>query len=407
MRNRIGKKLFGLGVTGAAFLGGAGFGFGVGLLSYSILHRYFFIRNALFEKGLRTEDWDEDYYKQFYLSNQCQYGCPENSHCEWSYCECDVGYTRFRGKCYWSLSAAMMENSETKDRTGESCKITEDCSKHDLNLICGPNKKCRCKEQMKYNPRAQECQILLDINCGQFTYDTGISTLVKEAADKAKKAAEEKKYGDDKIGKEIKKAVDEIPSLSLSMQNVALMELMMSGSTEIGSVSSSISQLTNSTDGNRTETISESLSKSMLKYLSLEDAKAKDLEEAFCRDIDSFNSAYITDDGSRPANCPEVPINYCVMLFDSKDCTGGWSLNATDGTEMNFYYFSSNWKYRNDLDTIGLRFGCTFTGFSSTGFSGNKMILTADTTDRWVVLKADEGYNHFHEDIEYSPMFPM
>ena len=49
----------------------------------------------------------------------------------------------------------------------------------------------------------------------------------------------------------------------------------------------------NSTDGNRTETISESLSKSMLKYLSLEDAKAKDLEEAFCRDIDSFNSAYI------------------------------------------------------------------------------------------------------------------
>merc|ERR1719342_843804 len=108
---------------------------------------------------------------------------------------------------------------------------------------------------------------------------------------------------------------------------------------------------------------------------------AKDLEEAFCRDIDSFNSAYITDDGSRPANCPEVPINYCAMLFDSKDCTGGWSLNATDGTEMNFYYFSSNWKYRNDLDTIGLRFGCTFTGFSSTGFSGNKMILTADTTD--------------------------
>ena len=58
---------FGKGVTGAAFLGGAGFGFGVGLLSYSILHRYFFIRNALFEKGLRTEDWDEDYYMQFYL----------------------------------------------------------------------------------------------------------------------------------------------------------------------------------------------------------------------------------------------------------------------------------------------------------------------------------------------------
>ena len=49
----------------------------------------------------------------------------------------------------------------------------------------------------------------------------------------------------------------------------------------------------NSTDGNRTETISESLNRSMLKYLNLETAKEKDLEEAFCRDIDSFNSAYI------------------------------------------------------------------------------------------------------------------
>ena len=67
----------------------------------------------------------------------------------------------------------------------------------------------------------------------------------------------------------------------------------------------------------------------------------------------------------------------------------------------NLYYWSSDWKYRNDVDTIGpiltfkatkknssnetlsgLRYGCTFTGFTSTGFTGNKMTLTAGTTDR-------------------------
>ena len=30
----------------------------------------------------------------------------------------------------------------------------------------------------------------------------------------------------------------------------------------------------------------------------------------------------------------------------------------------------------------GLRYGCTFTGFTSTGFTGNKMTFTAGTTDR-------------------------
>ena len=48
----------------------------------------------------------------------------------------------------------------------------------------------------------------------------------------------------------------------------------------------------------------------------------------------------------------------------------------------NLYYFSSDWKYRNDVDTIGLRYGCTFSGFTSTGFTGNKMTITAGATDR-------------------------
>jgi len=351
MRNRIEKKLFGLGVSGAAFLGGAGFGYSAGLLSYSILHRYFFIRNAMFEKGLRTDGWKVVNYKDFYLRNECFKGCPENSNCVWGYCECYSGYIKFRGKCYKSITVEMMENVTNTDRFGKRCNSKDNkdmtCSEHDINFICGDENICRCRDQMKYNPSAQECQIQMDLNCGNFTYDSPVSLIVKEAADAAKKQIEE---------------------------------------------SSIITE--------RTETIEESLDRSLLKFLKLEEANEKDLEEAFCRDIDSFNAAFITDDGSRPANCPEVNVDQCAILYDSDDCTGGWSLSAQDGTQMNFYYFSSNWKYRNDLNTIGLRFGCTFTGFSDTGFTGNKMIVTADITDRWIVLSSDDEYKDFHKDIE-------
>ena len=53
-----------------------------------------------------------------------------------------------------------------------------------------------------------------------------------------------------------------------------------------------ISNKNNLTDLDRTETPDESLRKSLLKYLGIEATKMQ-LEEAFCRDIDSFNSIYI------------------------------------------------------------------------------------------------------------------
>ena len=65
MKGRLQKKLFGIGVMGPAFLGGAGFGFGAGLLSYSILHRYFYMRKIMFERKW-IEDWDKQYYDNFY-----------------------------------------------------------------------------------------------------------------------------------------------------------------------------------------------------------------------------------------------------------------------------------------------------------------------------------------------------
>ena len=101
-------------------------------------------------------------------------------------------------------------------------------------------------------------------------------------------------------------------------------------------------------DLNRTMSPHESLCTSMLRHLNRTTISKIDLEEAFCRDIDSFNAAFIvsfihfnhspknqfvqTDDGSRPENCPEVPDDLCAVLHDSSTCSGGWSLNVTDGT---------------------------------------------------------------------------
>ena len=64
MKKRMSKKLFGLGI-GAAFIGGAGFGFGAGLASYSIYHRYQHFRNLMHMKGY-LEEWDTDYYRDYY-----------------------------------------------------------------------------------------------------------------------------------------------------------------------------------------------------------------------------------------------------------------------------------------------------------------------------------------------------
>ena len=64
MTKQIPKKLFGLGV-GSAFIGAAEFGFGAGLASYSIYHRYTFFRKLMYDKGYDV-DWDDDYYSSYY-----------------------------------------------------------------------------------------------------------------------------------------------------------------------------------------------------------------------------------------------------------------------------------------------------------------------------------------------------
>ena len=113
----VSKKMLGLGV-GAGFLGGAALGVAGTMASYSVYHKYQVGRHLIFITGIYLLDdllqefkrkmhmmnpmnqiggrgWDQNYYDNNYQQNECMFGCPANSHCEWGFCECNAGTSRF------------------------------------------------------------------------------------------------------------------------------------------------------------------------------------------------------------------------------------------------------------------------------------------------------------------------
>merc|ERR1712130_561447 len=107
------------------------------------------------------------------------------------------------------------------------------------------------------------------------------------------------------------------------------------------------------------------------------------LDELFCRDTEPFSELFEVDDQiNRPASCPPLVDQYCAVLYDSADCSGGWQLNVTVGEQRSFSYFSSDWSYRNDADVVGDSFS-----------------LSAGDTDRWAVFERNRQLVHFHEEL--------
>lgn len=85
-----------------------------------------------------------------------------------------------------------------------------------------------------------------------------------------------------------------------------------------------------------------------------------------------------------------------AMYHSSTCATGSWKLPVEDGTQKQLNYWSSDWKYRsekvsrtfdprNDADLVGVRSGCSFTGWTGSSFDGDSFSLTAGMSDRWVV----------------------
>ena len=363
------KKVLGLGVA-AGFVGGATLGAAYTEAKYSVYHRYQAFKNMMHSRGFRSyrtetsvyDTDDGDYFSSYYESNQCLGGCPVNGHCEWGICECNSGFERIFGQCHPKHTELDPDNLGYYDSV--PCCF-------DMNMICeddGKSGRCKCKPDMRYNKQAHECQIYIDVNCSAFTYETPPSPLILET---------------------VSNTIPQENNTILSDNNQTLQN----------QTSKNDSADKSSTEIKMTQ-IEESLSNSLLTKLDKDKATENDLTEAFCRDVDSFNFDMNTEDASlKPSNCEKIPEEACGVAYDSSTCSGGWGIVLDEGG-ISFPYFSSYWKYRNDIDVLGVRAGCFITAFSSTGFTGKSETFKAEFTDQWIVLSEYPKYKHLFEDIE-------
>jgi hypothetical protein len=365
------KKALGLGV-GAGFLGGAALGVAGTMATYSVYHRYQEFKNLMAMRGFGQYGDNDGFRNNFYSQNQCLGGCPMNAHCEWGFCECNFGYEKKWGRCV-SPGTPVNPRSANFDPF-VTCLSTEagTCQNIDMNLVCNTNLttqaggKCECKKDMRWNAQTAECQIFLDVDCSAVTYETPPAPAILEAVKRAEAEA------------------------------AAAAALAALNGTAAGGNSTDL--LAPLLPLNRTQTREESLATSLLSKIDAQKASEQELREAFCRDVDAYSFEFNTDNG-KPKLCPEVPANACALVFDSHDCSGGWKLVIAEG-QTSFPYFSSYWKYRNDIDTVGVRAGCMFTGYSGTEYYGNKIVLRGEVRNSWYVLEEHAQYQHMENDIE-------
>jgi len=398
MKRRMSRKLFGLGV-GPAFIGGAGFGFGAGLASYSIYHRYNYFRYLMHKKGY-IDDWDSDYDKEYYDKKRCLDGCPRGSHCEWGICECNENLKKAWGNCH-SIEPG---SAWGRNMTGlnKNCTVTTECQTFDMNAVCTLGV-CACRRDMGWNPMALECQIFLNVDCTRFDYSSPVSSLVSEAVRESKPTPKPVYRPNHAL--KLSQCWSMTNKRQMDLCNIEMLSALTADDPwerQRTTTAKPLELEMKSIPTSRTETQAEALSSSIFRFIKKRDPDItkNSLEEAFCRDIDAFNEAFAIDDAGRPTNCPEIPSYNCAVLYDSSTCSGGWVLQVKPGAQKKFLYFSNDWKYRNDVDTIGVRRGCTFTGFTGSSFNGERMILTAGNSDRWVVLSKEEQFQKFDEDIE-------
>merc|ERR1712218_414763 len=100
--------------------------------------------------------WDDNYFTNYYSRNVCHFGCPPNSHCEWGFCECNVGFVKTYGTCHtWGtkptprLSSFLPDNlvctvddaaNQTLIDASQQTNSTSYCALQDINMVCNATK---------------------------------------------------------------------------------------------------------------------------------------------------------------------------------------------------------------------------------------------------------------------------
>merc|ERR1711874_22489 len=98
-------------------------------------------------------------------------------------------------------------------------------------------------------------------------------------------------------------------------------------------------------------------------------------------------------------SCTDVPNHLRAQGFDDDDC-GGWKLEVPVG-EMKFkWWHPVNFFYRNDIESISVRAGCTFTGFDDSSLNGGSFTILAGNSDRHVTLADEDEFEDYDEKIQ-------
>jgi len=374
--------------------------------------------------------------------------CPEWSLCHWGLCVCNSGLAQRWGSC---LTNQAEQSQGPKE--GAPCDSTDECHQIDINMVCampGPSLVdqgvCKCREEMQWSPRALQCQVFIDVNCSQFNYSSPVSSFVNHAMTLEEQRRRGYRNDEEQLEKLrlLAPGLDDISLLLNICSFYGGLGFSSHGNTANGKkyprleercradqrshilstfwnpLSNPLPQLAS----NRSETPAEAIQSSLLELVDPSSlANLAELDELFCRDTEPFSELFEVDDQkNRPASCPPLGNQYCAVLYDSANCSGGWQLNVTVGEQRSFSYFSSDWSYRNDADVVGVLHGCTFTGFTLTfmrndadvvgvrhgcsfigftggSFDGESFSLSAGDTDRWAVFEKNRQLAHFHEEL--------
>ncbi|QQP34765.1 Uncharacterized protein FKW44_022757, partial [Caligus rogercresseyi] len=94
---------------------------------------------------------------------------------------------------------------------------------------------------------------------------------------------------------------------------------------------------------------------------------------------------------ARPGACPPVAATACAVLYDDRDCTNDDfdGLVLSSGEERSFSLLRSplNLKYKNEIESVAIRSGCTLEAYDDSNFSDDGVRLTAKNGDLQVNFK--------------------
>jgi len=351
-------------------------------------------------------------------------------------------------------------------REGDVCDVDNDCWSKDINMLCRSgsegNKTCKCRRDMRWNEKALECQLFIDVDCSSFDQADTPSPEVKKAGEELVYRLRGYSTEEDKMRKliaywrkvnagivwaltdeEIEKLYNEGPtSICITLlQDYSLSCAAFGEYTEEArwrKILSPLKAKEREIPRDRTENPEEALHDTLLSTLTNSNntnVSGEVLHEAFCRDMEAFSDVFLEDFvplttttttstttrpttttdytsreeairgedapiNGRPPTCPTLPSSSCAVLFDSSSCAAGsWRLTIPPDSQKRFLYWSSDYKYRNDADIVGVREGCMFTGWTGVSYDGERIVLDAHQNDFWVVFARWPQYENFHENI--------